>query len=472
MTESISKTELFERQIYNLMPEEKISDKEIRAIYSDIKDADLQTWHLNTLDLMFKECEEGKSYRSFRNVREDQYKKGIPKDKNFFHLINILTKKAVLLAQKQVDIDFNNQKESKIYTLEDLQTGTTETDWLLDKIIPLRGLTVMGGAPATFKSFLSLYLCFKLIQRENALDKEIYLCPNIKEELKPLKVLYLDEENSKTVMSKRIQQLTKGGVIKDESKTQFFYMSNEGFKLNNNKHIAKILSLQQENEFDLIVFDSLVRFLEGNENDVENVRKLFDNVKVMMRQYPNLAFIFIHHTRKEQNGGSNKNSLRGSGDFVAMADTVNILEEANKDPNTYYFKQVKNRHACKIDNIAFKVKDLDNGGLDIECLGEKAAPISAFQLCLRDSLKWIKELNSFFAKQFHSYLKSKAHSRSISYEVLAHLKNNNVIKSDKNGHYIRIIEKDFVTLTTREESILSPEVQNFQEDNLDYSEEL
>jgi len=115
---------------------------------------------------------------------------------------------------------------------------------------------------------------------------------------------------------------------------------------------AKVVELQP----DIIIFDSTVRMLEGDENKASDVRKIETTLKMLMKE-KELLCIMIHHLTKKGDG------MRGSGDFIAQADTVIELTSNPKYNGLVYATIPYNRGAPgNFNKFHFRVYSVDSEG--------------------------------------------------------------------------------------------------------------
>lgn len=74
----------------------------------------------------------------------------------------------------------------------------------------------------------------------------------------------------------------------------------------------------------LLIIDPFVRLHRIDENDAGQVSALLGYLRELWRAY-DLAVLVVHHARKDGTSGHPGNSLRGSGDFFALADSLMYL---------------------------------------------------------------------------------------------------------------------------------------------------
>jgi RecA-family ATPase len=297
-------------------------------------------------------------------------------------------------------IEIENKQESKIWisAKELLNSKIKKNEWLVESIIAEKGIVLFGGEPASFKSYLAL-----IIAVYGANDMKILDAFNTSK----FRTLIIDEENRLPRLKERLRKIMNGSKIKNED-SEVYFMANQGFKFDQlkdaqEKQLSEIL---REIKPDLIILDSMVRMMVGDENNSKDVRKIFDNIKSLSLTH-NCAWLLLHHTRKSL-GSKTGSDLRGSGDFMAMADEVIMLNRRSR--NEFILSKEKCRDGDEIQNIKFIVDNTDNEGIRIDPVFEEEKPEKALtkteDYC-NQVLKWAEENNkdSFKTNEVRDALK-------------------------------------------------------------------
>jgi len=109
-------------------------------------------------------------------------------------------------------------------------------------------------------------------------------------------------------------------------------------------------------EFDVVIFDPLLAFYGGEENDNSQAR-MFMQPFMDWAKETNKCIIFLHHSKKGGDG-SMKSNARGAGAFVDAARTVyeiNKVDEENESSEREFVLTKDNYGAIKMLN-SFKVR--------------------------------------------------------------------------------------------------------------------
>ena len=198
--------------------------------------------------------------------------------------------------------------------------------WVVDQLLPDEGVTILSGAPGSFKTWLYVEIAVKVAKGELVFG---HFKP------KQTGVLVIDEESGERRLQKRFKQL---GATND---LPIHYLSRIGYKLNQ-LYTDAIAQKARELGTGLIVFDSFTRFNTGDENASGDMSAYMD----YYRQLADAGFsvLILHHNRKEFAGkGSNPaQAMRGSSDILASADCH--IAVSRKGQSEYVkLEQTKNR---------------------------------------------------------------------------------------------------------------------------------
>lgn len=344
---------------------------------------------------------------------QDFYKKGLTKPAE-----NELTKEQAR-ALKSVESTKTLKK-----LMED---GVPPMSWRVDKFLPERGVVMIGAEAGSYKTYLAQYLALCIANGEDFL--EAY-------PTKKGTVLYVDEENGEASLMRRFEQLKNGHEF-DDYPENIFLTVYEDVKLDTHQGREIIDALIDRYDPDVIILDSMVRLMDGDENSSTDVREVFDTIKILLEEKPR-CFVFLHHTRKNANG--RMSDLRGSGDFSAMTDVVVMVDKKEKKPG-FGLLMSKNRFidTSRFENpyIAVRSEDEDDSPIRFENLGGVLKAPSRAENCLDDFKDWVTENNiySFRSKDALNAMKQRGHSATAFYEMRLQAINEELITERKRGLY-------------------------------------
>ena len=305
---------------------------------------------------------------------------------------NSLTSNAeiILGVHPALSMEWQEKAVDNTISLKELMENPPKSpEWLIEDILPKKGIVLIGGAPASYKSTTAAHMSAAVADGSLLFD---YF------ETKKGIVLYINEENSPEIFyrligefagdlqnSQDIATMHLKGVVLDEDK--------------DGKWMERLRELIQNTKPDLIILDSMVRAMEGDENSAKDVRRVFKAVSKLTHEFGG-CWVILHHMRK---GGNDKNALRGSGDFLAMADMIyTVHRKGNKAQ--FRIKQEKCRLQMEMEpfNVAVRTSD---SRMWMEHMGiTKDETESGAEICLELLGEWAKKHKTFRTKEVHAYI--------------------------------------------------------------------
>ncbi len=263
----------------------------------------------------------------------------------------------------------NKNKIKPIHISELMKKEFGDIEWLVEKLVPLEGITAVSGAPASFKTWVMLELAIRVAKKEDLFDRFA---------TSKTGVLLIDEENGERLFQRRLK------MFKDIDGLNIYILSLEKFKLSNSS-VKELIIFCKKKEIGLIVFDSLVRIHEGNENDAMDMSSVFGMLKQLNKV--GITVIFTHHHRKQGALRSSNPSqdMRGSSDILAAVDCHIALER--KD-SVVTIRQTKARNNAEIKPIQLDIT-IEDDNLAFEYIGEIDESESikdAFKKAIKDLL--------------------------------------------------------------------------------------
>jgi len=216
--------------------------------------------------------------------------------------------------QKTVKTHQNKQLEVLTYT--DLKKFKANKNFIVENFLFPGSVTMLYAPPAQFKSLISTGLGFAISNGVEFMGMKTKKTP----------VLYLDGENSQSIMKERAEQIHKGLRLKRNKFPLFFLQG--GLLMDSKKNInmlylAQIEEVIKKNKVKVLFFDTLHRFCLYDENSSDDLNKLYTQVFKPLADDLKIAVVFLHHSTKS--GG-----YRGSGDFLGMVDVSYRVERKAK----------------------------------------------------------------------------------------------------------------------------------------------
>ncbi|MCX6818537.1 MAG: AAA family ATPase [Candidatus Aenigmarchaeota archaeon] len=273
--------------------------------------------------------------------------KGSLTGENFIKTCRIAKEKYHLPIELPEFLEYEFETKS-LKNLLDNQAALHQ-EFVIYLIIPKTTIILFIGKPDSFKSMLALILGLFISEGRDFCGMKC----------QKARVLYLDAENDDSVISSRVQYLNKQyGFNKENNNFQWrcAYITD----------IEKVLKIADS--FDVIIIDSLRRFLKGKENDSETINLLYGQFLKILRN-KGKTLIIIHHDRKK-NPNIDADDLmeraRGSSDILAMADISFCIEKTEEKLEGKVLKiyvkvrKGKNRLGLQLSDMSFEVIKDDN----------------------------------------------------------------------------------------------------------------
>ena len=180
--------------------------------------------------------------------------------------------------------------------------------WLVEDIIPERGLAVLYGQPETGKSFAALAIAFSIATGRPFFSQVVHQGP----------VIYVAAEGS-AGLGQRVDAWKQSAEWYDRAGVQFL---TEPVDLSNLESVSAFAHAVHglPDPPRLIVFDTLARSLVGgDENSSQDVGVLIHHAS-LLQQKLKVAVLFIHHTRKNGETERGSSALRGAADVMIRCD--------------------------------------------------------------------------------------------------------------------------------------------------------
>lgn len=247
------------------------------------------------------------------------------------------------LSKRNPQITFN-----LVSTADLLAKEIKEPEWIVKDLIPLNGITALSGPPGQGKTWITLAIAISIARGEPLFNEF---------PVKKGAVLIVDEENNENMTAGRIR------LLKADKEDHIHWLIQKQFKLGNEDHLKTVKQLAENNNVSLIIFDSLVRIHDAQENDAREMAQTSSYLRKLMGKEHTI--LFTHHHRKERIFDPNQigNSMRGSSDILASVDAHIAIqmkstdEEHTREITVYVSKQ---RQAEEIGPFKLKMTSIDD----------------------------------------------------------------------------------------------------------------
>lgn len=243
------------------------------------------------------------------------------------------------------------------------------TRWIVEGLIPTEGITIVSALPGSFKTWMLLEIALCVTQGRKLFGQYA---------TEVVGVLIVDEESGARMLNERFKQLRAAHGL------PITYFSRAGHKISQ-KYIDSLISVCLANDISLIIFDSLVRLHQGDENTSKDMAELFNLFKQLTDN--GLSVLISHHNRKGVPGSYNPSSdMRGSSDILAAVDchlALNRLKDEYVEA-----RQTKNRYMREIPPFKLRfVNEQDYSEFQfVESLRTKADERDEFKVAVTGQL--------------------------------------------------------------------------------------
>jgi hypothetical protein len=139
-------------------------------------------------------------------------------------------------------------------------------------------------------------------------------------------VLICDRENHEVLIAERLKQMRRGLRMRKKDIPLYYLPRKEGDLLDE-KWVKKLVFTIKTYNISLVVFDTLHRYGDYQENNSDDISRLYTKCFSPLIDQLGVTILFLHHTTKIP--GKNQR-YRGSGDFLGMCDFTYSVKRSGK----------------------------------------------------------------------------------------------------------------------------------------------
>lgn len=219
--------------------------------------------------------------------------------------------------------------------------------FIVDKLIPENGITVLSGHPGSSKTWIELAIATAVANGEPLFGKF---------ETQKGSVLIVDEESGEMEYQRRIK------LLKISEDIEIYLASQFGVKLDNDESKKYLLSIIKENDIKLLILDPWISFHSKEENSSSEMQKVLGVLTEINRL--GCSVMFIHHHKKD---GIKKSSpgqaLRGSSAFDGRVDSHIAIEKVEEENGVIEIEviQAKLRRGKKAEPFTLELIESETG---------------------------------------------------------------------------------------------------------------
>lgn len=276
------------------------------------------------------------------------------KEKYYVDLINYARQKVPYEGIKDVSVLAD---EIKTYSFKEVIAHVDDTEWIIEGLLPKKGIGYIVGRPGTGKTTLAQGLCCSLALNKNYLDWA-------SNEGTPFKVLNLSlemgiEELNQFFVALQVNFTDEELDLLDKNFHSYASPEKIKFYQPQSPLMGKFLRKLENTRPDIILVDSASYSLASNLSNQEEVTKSIETLDQIRDRY-GCTFLFIHHARKEPPGHGYKEAdlddMFGSVFIAASASTIIALKRSKDyEPSNGLMdiRYLKARYSA--DNTGFSV---------------------------------------------------------------------------------------------------------------------
>jgi len=196
-------------------------------------------------------------------------------------------------------------------------------EWIIDQLISAGSVSMFYGEPGSKKTYalLSLAVCVGLGRSWLGL------------EVKPRKVLFVDEESGERRLALRMGAAIRGEFGDENTPLEFVSLAQ--FKLDNKDDRKELQKLIEQTEAGLVVIDALADVMDGDENSKQETQPVFTALR-KIAELTGVAIIIIHHSNKS-GGYRGSSAIKGALDLMVKIESedssswINFKSEKSRD---------------------------------------------------------------------------------------------------------------------------------------------
>jgi AAA domain len=194
----------------------------------------------------------------------------------------------------------------------DIDDSDSRAAWLVESLWARAGVGILGGAPKCCKSWLALEIALAVASGAPCLGAYPV------EDVGPV-LLYMAEDAAPVVKA-RLAGIGRhrGRALGD---LPLHLITAPALRLDRAHDQGRLRDVVAKYTPRLLVLDPFVRLHRIDENDAGQVSALLGYLRELQRAH-DVAVLVVHHARKNGAAGQPGQSLRGSGDFFAWADSL------------------------------------------------------------------------------------------------------------------------------------------------------
>jgi hypothetical protein len=234
-----------------------------------------------------------------------------------------------------------------------LESGNTETTWLVNNIIGTGTISIIAGLGGTRKTWILTDLAIEMAKGGGYWLGKFPVMDG--------KVLYIDQERPAVETRRRFSRVMAGKNLNPRLlKDNLQIMSGTSITLNLERSFEAFRKKLQVLKPTLVLVDSLITFHSNEDNSRSEMQAVFERVKQLRNEFE-CAFVFLDHESKAVLGEGKKDEepnahdTSGSAGKIAACETV--LTVRGKDSTTSAVYHTKSNLGPTVEPFLVTVTD-------------------------------------------------------------------------------------------------------------------
>lgn len=202
----------------------------------------------------------------------------------------------------------------------DIPPQSATAPWLVESLWAASGVGIVGGQPKCLKTWLATELALAVASGGQALGRFAARQQG--------PVLFFAAEDSAPAMRARFEAVANARDV-CLADVPVLLLDVVELRLDDSRQLARLRQTIADVQPRLLVLDPFIRLARLDENSAQEVSAVLGALRALQREY-DLAVLVVHHMRKSPAAHPGQ-TLRGSGDFAAWADSGLYLVRRGDD---------------------------------------------------------------------------------------------------------------------------------------------
>lgn len=207
------------------------------------------------------------------------------------------------------------QQPLPVVRAAELDSAPPGQSWLIESLWAHSGVGVIGGTPKSLKTWLGLEIAVSVASGTPCLQHYPVFEPG------PA-LIYLAEDQLSAARQRLEALCNHRGLGLDA--LDLHVITATSLRLDVEGDIARLDATLTAQQPKLLLLDPFVRLHRSDESSAQDVAAILASLRQLQREH-DAAIVVTHHTRKNHRAGQHGQTLRGSGDFHAWADSALYL---------------------------------------------------------------------------------------------------------------------------------------------------